>query len=124
VRTPDALHVCGDRVRVTPLVAATAALVGSYRAEPAGEPPGTRDEGARLLTLRLSPGDSAVVELQEPDGATARRPASWAVEDSIVIVRLDDVRPFTWIVGGAYLRPLAWDTAAFGPRGVALQRVP
>jgi hypothetical protein len=115
-----ALHVCGGRVRVTPLVPATAALLGRYRAEP--DSGGGR--GTRLLTLRLAAGDSAVVETRRPGAPTpARALGSWQVRDSVLVVRLDDVRPFSWIVGGGYLRPLAWDTAAYGGRGTAMVRV-
>lgn len=122
LRIPAALHVCGDRVRVTPLVSAAGALVGSYRAEP-GAAAG-KDAGARLLTLSLGPGDSAVVEMRQAGArTTVRSRGSWTVRDSIVVVRLADVRPFSWIVGGGYLRPLAWDTAAYGRSGVAMVRV-
>jgi hypothetical protein len=115
LRMPAELHVCGEVVHVTPLVPATAALIGRYRAE--------SDGGTRLVGLRLAAGDSAVVETRPPGGgAPVRLHASWRVRDSVVVVRLADVRPFSWIVGGGYLRPLAWDTAAYGARGTAMVR--
>lgn len=118
----SSLVICADRrVRVTPLRSARDAVAGIYGATlPAADAP------ARVVTLRLAPDGTAVLTtaFAGRDTLPAER-GRWSVRDSLLSVRLAGERAaLVYVVRGANLTPLSWDTTRYGGAGLPLERQP
>lgn len=117
----DRLTICVARqLRVTPVQPATAALVGRY-----ADTLPAADAAARVVTLRLDSTQAAELQTRYVGtGRTLSQHGRWSVHDSVLTVRLTGASPLVYIVGGGYLRPIAWDTAVYGRAGLPLSREP